>query len=46
MVLVPIDVTGEQVLRRERDVWAQALARRRDSGLYAIAADDLTTGET
>ncbi|MCZ6617020.1 MAG: DUF2868 domain-containing protein [Gammaproteobacteria bacterium] len=39
LVLVPIDVTGKQVLESERDVWAQALARRRDSGLYAVAAD-------
>lgn len=45
LVLVPIDVTGKQVLKSERDIWARALARHRDSRLYAVAADDLTAGE-
>jgi len=46
LILVPIDVTGRQVRMSERDIWARVLAPRRDSGLYAIAADDLTAGET
>ncbi len=49
LILVPIDVTGKRVLVSEREVWARVLVRRRDSRLYAIAADaadDLRAGKT
>lgn len=41
LTVVPVDVTGTEVRNDEREIWAKALSRQRDPGLYVVEADSM-----